>query len=289
MAQLPRLFIPPDRFDRLAPVSGGPDATADGPAPPPLTLSGAEHHYLSRVLRARPGDAVLLLDGQGRTARATVASIGAAELALVPDATTASPKSPAATAAATPSGPRLHLYVGLLKGDKLDLVVQKATELGAHRIVLVACARSVPRLDEERADRRQQRYARIAQAAAQQCRRLDVPEVLPALRLPEALALPAPDPDAGPRARLLLYEGAAPPLHTALPRTGPPPAAVELFVGPEGGFDPAEVAAALAAGFVPCSLGPRILRAETAALAALAVLAYTLQADAHPLPPAPTP
>ena len=280
MAQLPRLFIPPDRFDRLA------AARDDGAAP--LTLSGAEHHYLSRVLRARPGDAVLLLDGQGRTARVTVAAIGAAELALAPAAA-----DPAATdpAAATTFGPRLHLYVGLLKGDKLDLVVQKATELGAHRIVLIACARSVPRLDEERADRRQQRYARIAQAAAQQCRRLDVPEVLPALRLPDALALPAPDtgPETGPRARLLLYEGAAPPLHTALPRTGPPPGAVELFIGPEGGFDPAEVDAALAAGFVPCSLGPRILRAETAALAALAVLAYTLQADAHALPPAPTP
>lgn len=264
-ATAPRLFIAPERF-----------------APPaPLVLIGAEHHYLTRVLRLRPGDAVVLCDGQGRLGAARVAERSGERLELGWEAATATPAA---------AGPRVILLCGLLKGDKQDFVIQKATELGAHEIVQLACQRSVPQLEKERAEKRQQRWARIAQGAAQQCRRAEVPRVSGPLALAAALggaASPPPeggDPGADPASlALLLYEGPAPPLHAALAgATGARRGAlreVRLLIGPEGGFTPTEVAAATAAGFLPASLGPRILRAETAVVAALAVLQYALAAD----------
>lgn len=255
-ATAPRLFIAPERFVPAA----------------PLVLKGAPHHYLTRVLRLRTGDAVVLLDGRGRVGAARVARVEAERLELGWES----------TATQTAAGPNVVLLCGLLKGDKQDFVIQKATELGVQELVTVACQRSVPQLEKERAEKRQLRWLRIAQGAAQQCRRPDVPQLRGPLPLAVALAEPVPaDP---PALSLLLYEGPAPPLHAALsgPGCAPPLATVRLLIGPEGGFTDAEVAAATAAGFVPASLGPRILRAETAVVAALAVLQYTLDAGSSP-------
>jgi 16S rRNA (uracil1498-N3)-methyltransferase len=243
----PRLFVAPAR---LSP-------------PQPVRLGGAEHHHLVRVLRLRLGDPVVLLDGTGRLVAARVARLGEdhSELACESETTAAT------------SGPQLVLLAGLLKGDKQDFVIQKATELGASAIVPVVCQRSVPQLGEERAEKRQQRWARIAVAAAAQCRRPDVPQVAGPTPLAEALRPPTDS----PATSLLLYEGVAPPLHTQLAaKACGAPAQVRLLIGPEGGFGESEVAAALLAGFAPCSLGPRVLRAETAVVAALAVLQYAL-------------
>lgn len=256
-ATAPRLFIAPERFIPAA----------------PLVLKGAPHHYLTRVLRLRIGDAVVLLDGQGRVGAARVARVEAEQLELGWES----------MAMQTAAGPKVVLLCGLLKGDKQDFVIQKATELGVHELVAVACQRSVPQLEKERAEKRQLRWLRIAQGAAQQCRRPDVPQLRGPLPLAAALAegIPA-DP---PTLSLLLYEGPAPPLHAAVSGRGDTPrplAAVRLLIGPEGGFTDAEVAAATAAGFVPASLGPRILRAETAVVAALAVMQYTLDAGSSP-------
>ncbi|HRI54671.1 MAG TPA: RsmE family RNA methyltransferase, partial [Pseudomonadota bacterium] len=146
-----RLFIAPERF-----------------APPAaVVLGGAEHHYLVRVLRLRVGDAVVLLDGGGRLGAARVARVDAERVELAWESATT----------AQHSGPQVILLGGLLKGDKQDFVIQKATELGVSEVVPVVCQRSVPQLGEERAEKRQQRWARIALAAAQQCRRPDVPRV----------------------------------------------------------------------------------------------------------------
>jgi 16S rRNA (uracil1498-N3)-methyltransferase len=251
----PRLFVAPER---LRP-------------PEPVVLVGAEHHYLTRVLRLRVGDPVVLLDGQGRQCPAQVARVDGERVEL----------HCAAVTVAAASGPRLVLLCGLLKGDKQDFVIQKATELGAHAVVPVVCQRSVPQLEKERADKRQQRWTRIALAAAQQCRRPDVPTVAGLTPFAEAIA-PAADAE-GATISLLLYEGLAPPLHTLLPaERSRPVQVVRLLIGPEGGFSEAEVAAAVAAGFAPASLGPRVLRAETAVVAALAVLQYALAAGASP-------
>lgn len=252
-----RLFIAPERF-----------------APPAaVVLGGAEHHYLVRVLRLRVGDAVVLLDGGGRLGAARVARVDAEAVELAWESATT----------AQHSGPQVILLGGLLKGDKQDFVIQKATELGVSEVVPVVCQRSVPQLGEERAEKRQQRWARIALAAAQQCRRPDVPRVHGPTSLAAALQGCAPDPAA---LCLLLYEGPAAPLHALLPPTSELApralATVRLLIGPEGGFSDAEVAAATAAGFLPASLGPRVLRAETAVVAALAVLQYALAASAAP-------
>ena len=253
----PRLFVDPARL------------ASEGP----VFLSGAEHHYLTRVLRLRVGDAVVLLDGQGRLCEATVCRIDASQAELQCQAALHAPPVPT----------QLTLYCGLLKGDKQDFVTQKATELGVHRLVPVACQRSVPQLHEDRAERRQQRWTKIAQAAAQQSRRADIPEVTGPLSFAAALADSA---QVSSVLRLLLFEGSAPPLHTVihqpLQALAPPQALAQLhlLIGPEGGFAPAELAAATDAGFVPVSLGPRILRAETAVVASLAVVQYALAAGA---------
>lgn len=270
----PRLFIAPERF-----------------APPqPVVLSGSEHHYLTRVLRLRPGDPVALLDGRGRLGAARVQKVDGERLELAWEPSTPETTAGATADATADAAGEAHvvLLCGLLKGDKPDFVIQKATELGAHAILQVACQRSVPQLGQERAERRQQRWLRIAQGAAQQCRRADVPRIGGPLTLAAALAdcRAAAGPD---DLALLLYEGSAPPLHVVL--AGAPPSAaaapptrrtVHLLIGPEGGLTDEEIAAATAAGFIPTSLGPRILRAETAVVAALSVLQYVLSAYTNP-------
>ncbi|MFO0574159.1 MAG: 16S rRNA (uracil(1498)-N(3))-methyltransferase [Polyangia bacterium] len=271
----PRLFVAPEQL----------------PAAGELILEGPTQHYLGRVLRLGPGDRVVLLDGRGRICAATVTRFETAQVVLRLDAPDATPDATPERGEQPPlPGPRLVLLCGLLKGEKQDFVVQKATELGAAAIVPVACQRSVPQLGEERGEKRQQRWQRIALAAAQQCRRVDIPRVTAPASWSEAMtghaaAPPAQSPSpAGESLRLLLYEGAAPPLGAVLERL-PLPAAgaapvIELLIGPEGGFTAAEVQSALAAGFVPVSLGPLTLRAETAAVVALGVVRYALSVRA---------
>ena len=229
-------------------------------APGAVQLDEADSRYLGRALRLRPGDPVTVFDGEGREADGRVRGIDAECVTL---------ELGAARATARPEAPPVTLLVALLKGERMDLVVQKATELGAARIVPVAAARSVVRLEGERAEGRRQRWQRIARDAARQCGRADAPEVAAVVPLAEALA------SAPPAAfRLLLHEGEPARLRTLLPTLTPPE--VVVATGPEGGFSPEEVVAARAAGFVVAGLGPRVLRAETAALAVLAILDHAL-------------
>lgn len=268
-----RLLLDAARFpwgEKGAAVSGEGGAAA----PPPLVLSGPDHHYLTRVLRHRLGDVLRVGDGQGRWARARLTAIDAQTATLQLEAL--EPERA--------EGPQVTLFMALLKGDKLDLVVQKAVELGVARLVPLRCARSVARPDEERARGRLQRWQRIARGAAQQCGRALAPEIAAISDLESVLAEPSQA-----TLRLLPYEGAVwRPLRDLLPQAsesaallgGDPGAArlsIDVLVGPEGGFAAEEVAAASAAGFLPCGLGPRILRAETAAIAALAILSALLE------------
>lgn len=243
---LPRLFVRPDAL------------IADRP----LILQGTAHHYLTRVLRLTRGDRLLLLDGRGRVADSQVVGIDADTLTLQPTRVEQTASEGAAGTAPRP----MILLIGLIKGERHDLVIQKATELGASQIISVVCARSVPDLDGARGEKRQARWLRVAQAAAGQCRRADVPRVSPPLPFAQALQ------ESGPGLRLVFCERDAPPLRTLLSATdlGQQSQPVSLLVGPEGGLTGAEIDAALAVGYQPCSLGPHILRAETAALAALA-------------------
>ena len=161
---------------------------------------------------------------------------------------------------------RVTLLQALGKGDKPDQVIRDATALGASRIVLVETNRSVVQLDEERRESRKKRWRTVAVESARQCGRGDLPEIQGPSALESALTLVA-----DVESRLHLSPTATNTLADVLGQR-PAPGSVALLIGPEGGFDAPEEAAAVAAGFTPVSLGPFVLRTETAAVAALAVV-----------------
>jgi 16S rRNA (uracil1498-N3)-methyltransferase len=217
-----------------------------------VTLGGEAHRYLTRVLRLAAGASVELFDGRGQEITATVVRAGPRELTLaLGDRRRVAPRAT----------PPVTLLQGLPRPERMDLIVQKATELGAARIVPVRAARSAagqqPRPD---------RWERIAREAARQCGRAELPELAAASSLADAVAALAPE-----TTRLVPWEDApgAAPLHQLLP---PHPTGVAILVGPEGGLTPEEIALCLGAGFRIATLGPRILRTETAAIAVLAVI-----------------
>ena len=222
-----------------------------------LTLTGPEHRHIGLVLRARPGDTLTLFDGAGGEVDAQVVRVERTEteLALRARRVVAGPTASLTLLCAVPRGPRM------------DFLVQKTSELGVARIVPVVTERSVVRPDAQGADGKRARWEKIAREAARQCGRADLPTVDLPVGLAAALAgssLPA--------RRLALFEGERKrSLRAAL--GGIEPAATALLVGPEGGFAPAELAVAQASGFEPVGLGERILRVETAAIVAVALVA----------------
>ncbi|MFZ5509815.1 MAG: 16S rRNA (uracil(1498)-N(3))-methyltransferase [Pseudomonadota bacterium] len=212
-------------------------------------------HHAVHVLRLRSGDEVVLFDGAGGEYPARLDGSGRKMCAVLGPWRAAERESPL----------DLTLVQALPAGEKMDWVVQKAVELGAARIAPVVSARSVVRLAGERARRREEHWRQVMIAACEQCGRNRLPQLAPLADLADFLALAASQREA---ARLLLAPGGDQSLRDIRP--GMP---VVLLVGPEGGFTENEEAAALAAGFRRLSLGPRVLRTETAGLAALAALA----------------
>jgi len=232
----------------------------------PFPLAAGEHVELSesaarhaaRVLRLKAGDALTLFDGRGgeyaasiaRSARDTVF----ADVLEWRDVECESPLN-------------LTLVQALQSGEKMDLTVQKAVELGVSRIVPVASRRSVVRLEGERALRRVAHWRAVAASACEQCGRNRVPEISDLKGLHHWLAVPA----GGERGMRLMLEPGAPCSLDTLPRPGPD-TPVELLIGAEGGLAADEVELARQAGFVSVRLGPRVLRTETAGLATLAAI-----------------
>ncbi len=234
-----------------------------------LALPPAEAHHLLHVLRATEGEAVVVFDGAGQQARATVGRSSAAgvELRLL--------EPPHAVAA---GAVELRLYQAIPKGPRMDLVIEKATELGAARIVPVLTQRVIVRLDPPQAAARVARWMRIAAAAAKQCGTPRLPEVSAVQPFETALreAATADCCLAG------LLSGQPQPLRDVVRAAAArptPPRHVALLIGPEGDFTPAEAQAILAAGAVPVSFGARVLRTDTAALFGLSVLAAEFLAD----------
>jgi 16S rRNA (uracil1498-N3)-methyltransferase len=226
-----------------------------------VRLTDEDARYLTRVLRLGPGHHVTLFDGQGREADAAIERVDRHGVEL---------RVGERRRVERAAGPSLTLVVGLARGEKLDLVVQKATELGAHHVVPVVTARAVLELDERRAELRRARWLKIAREAARQSGRADVPEIAAPIPFEEAMTRTEA------ALKLLFWEEArASGLRERLAAMTPP-ASVAVVVGPEGGLTAAEVELARAAGFLVAGLGPRILRAETAALAALTIVNYAL-------------
>jgi 16S rRNA (uracil1498-N3)-methyltransferase len=229
MSTTPRLFTP--------------DALATGDA---VAMTAGQAHYLGTVLRRSAGDPVTLFNGRDGEYAAHIAILRRDRGSFAVDR----PLRPQA------AEPDLWLVFAVLKRDATDLVVQKATELGAAALLPVLTDRTnAARVNEAR-------LAAIATEAAEQSERLTIPAIHPPRRLPELLA-------AWPAARPLF----AAVERSASPGLRPAPGPAALLVGPEGGFTPPELDALLGYPFVhPVSLGPRILRAETACLAGLALL-----------------
>jgi len=211
-------------------------------------VHGPAAAHLARVLRAQVGQDFEIAHA-GRVYLARIRSVARTSVEF--EVLEAVPQPP--------PQPDLVLALALFKFDRLEWALEKAAELGVSSIVLIATRRVEPRLLAA-APARMARWQAILHAAAEQSRRNAVPPIAPPRPLREFLAAP------GPGARLLLSELPAHPPLT------PVSDAATLLVGPEGGFAPEELGAAAAAGFAPVSLGPRILRSETAVLAALARL-----------------
>lgn len=210
-------------------------------------------HHVSRVLRLAPEDAITLFDGTGGEWKARITQLDkrgvrAALLAHVERDC----ESPLA----------ITLLQGIASADKMDWIIQKAVELGVARIVPLATERAVLKLSEERAEKRLKHWQNVIISACEQCGRNRLPELCAPETLSARLARPAT------AARLVLSPKATTPL-AAWPSKL---LAVEILIGPEGGLAERELDLALVAGFAKVCLGPRVLRTETAGLAALAVL-----------------
>ena len=219
-----------------------------------VTLPPEAAHHALRVLRLRSGDELILFDGLGGEYPGRLLEATRSVRVELEGRRDIEREAPLA----------LTLAQALPAGDKMDWVVQKAVELGAAAVQPLQAKRSVVRLAGERADKRLAHWQQVAVAACEQSGRNRLPEIGAIVDLPHYLAM-----SRGENETLLLFS----PHHglrlSALPK---PPAGVTMLIGPEGGFDESEEGAALSVGFQPVSLGPRVLRTETAGLAAMAAI-----------------
>ena len=213
---------------------------------------GAARHV--QVLRLQPGDAITLFNGEGGEFDATVTRMGRSDVEVDVGAHHAIERE---------AHRAVHLLAGITANERMDWLVEKATELGVASITPLVAERSVLKLKGERAEKKLAHWQGVAVAAAEQSGRNRVPPIHPAVTLTEWLKKSTP----GERWVLSLSEGTQPLSRQV--NQGP----VTVLSGPEGGLSPGEESAALAAGFAPVSLGPRVLRAETAPLAVLALCA----------------
>jgi 16S rRNA (uracil1498-N3)-methyltransferase len=238
--------------------------------PPPdareLALPTAETHHLVNVNRARPGDPVVAFDGRGTEWSCRLDRVEGKKSAILRVASVATrPPLPCA----------LALGQGLPKGGTMDDIVRQATELGAACIAPLATTRSEVHLDAERADKKLEKWRTAAVEAAKQCGNPFLPEIAPIAPLAAFLASPVAR-EAELRLVASLHPGAKP-LRAVLAdfraaHAGRAPRSAAWLIGPEGDLTPEEVAAALAAGWMPVTLGPLVLRCDTAAAYALAAL-----------------
>jgi 16S rRNA (uracil1498-N3)-methyltransferase len=213
-------------------------------------LRGEEARHLTRVLRVEAGQRFEISDN-GAVYLAEIAEARGDRVVFRIEEPIESP-SPVV---------RITLCAALIKFDRFEWIVEKATELGVDRIIPVEAARTEKGLLAA-SRKRSERWERIARESSQQSRRARLPEIEGAVRFEAALATEA-------AVRIFLEEGSAPPLLNVLPER---PASAALLLGPEGGWTDRERELAAAAGWLPASLGPQVLRAETAAVAALAVV-----------------
>lgn len=228
-----------------------------------VVITGPDVKHIARVLRLEAGDLIEICPGDGREFTAAIREITNRDVTCEITAT----KSVAVEAPV-----RVTLYQGLPKGEKMELIIQKSTELGVSRIIPVTCERTVVKLDQKKALERQIRWQRVAVEAAKQSRRTVIPEVAAPVSFSQALDQIGSD----VLAIMPWEEEQAKGIGPVLKAGAGERRSVAVFIGPEGGFSREEAVAAQARGVVPVSLGPRIMRTETAGIVAVALILYEL-------------
>jgi 16S rRNA (uracil1498-N3)-methyltransferase len=222
-----------------------------------VEITGDTFHHLRNVLRVKPGQTLTLMDGRGNCCNVELVAAHR-QYATGKIINRWQEKNQALP---------ITLIQSLPKGDKFDLILQKGTEMGVSCFQPITTEHSIPKqLTASRLSKREQRWRRIVNEAARQSRRSFLPEVAPLLSLKDIIH------ESGNNLKLVLWEAGASPLVKVLPDKRPE--GVSLLIGPEGGFSAQEIDTAVAAGFHAVHLGPRILRTETAGLAATPVLQY---------------
>ena len=220
-----------------------------------IELDAQAAAHLTRVLRLKTGDDLVVFNGEGGEYRATVESVerrsASIKIGKFVDRNVESPLE-------------LILVQGVSRGERMDYTVQKAVELGVSRIVPVLTERTVVNIKGDRQQRRRDHWQSVANSACEQCSRTIVPEVSPVVSLQDWLSISKEG------TRLVLHHRADAGQMGSLNPQGP----ISLLVGPEGGLSSSEIEAAVSIGYLPLSLGPRVLRTETAAVTALSVLQW---------------
>lgn len=230
-----------------------------------IVITGQDAHHIKNVLRMRQGEEILISDGEKMEYNCTVAELNEEEVVV-------NILSSGESGIELPS--RIYLFQCLPKSDKMELIIQKAVELGVHEIVPVASSRCVVKLDAKKEAGKIKRWQGIAESAAKQSKRMLIPQIHSVMRFADALKY-AQEMDV----KLIPYELATGMAGTReLIQSIQPGQSVAVFIGPEGGFDESEVLQAKEAGVLPITLGKRILRTETAGFTVLSILMYHLEA-----------
>lgn len=230
-----------------------------------IVITGNDVNHIKNVLRMKIGEEIAVSNGiDGKEYRCGIEELGEDQIVC----TLRFIKEDGVELAS-----QIYLFQGLPKADKMELIIQKAVELGVHEVIPMATKRCVVKLDEKKAVSKINRWQGIAEAAAKQSKRGVIPQVHSVMNMKEAVAY------AGEmEVRLIPYELAEDMAHTKqLIEQVKPGQKVAIFIGPEGGFEEAEVQMALGAGIEPITLGRRILRTETAGFTILSWLMYHLE------------
>ncbi|MDD6811926.1 MAG: 16S rRNA (uracil(1498)-N(3))-methyltransferase [Lachnospiraceae bacterium] len=230
-----------------------------------VVITGKDVNHIKNVLRMKPGEEIAVSNGMdGKEYRCGIEEYTEEEVVC-------SLRFIKEDGVELPS--RIYLFQGLPKADKMELIIQKAVELGVYEVIPVACGRSVVKLDEKKAKSKLARWQGIAEAAAKQSKRGIIPEMKHVMSMKEAIAY-AKDIDV----KLIPYELAENMNKTKEIINGIEPGqSIAIFIGPEGGFEEKEIADAMEQGVIPITLGKRILRTETAGFTVLSWLMYHLE------------
>ncbi|MBT4523012.1 MAG: 16S rRNA (uracil(1498)-N(3))-methyltransferase [Halieaceae bacterium] len=226
-----------------------------------IELDTAPSQHISRVLRMRVGEPLTLFNGRGGEYPASIVALGKKSVTV---------ETTAYHHREVESSLSVHLGIGISRGERMDWIIQKTTELGVNSLAPLFTARTEVKLKNDRAAKKMKHWHQIAISASEQCGRNQIPTIHPPQQLADWLEATTAD------RKLVLHHRTTPVMQTPTR-----PTSVALLTGPEGGLSEAEISAAEQAGYQSLTLGPRVLRSETAPLAALAIL----QAQWGDMPP----